>query len=398
MTDSQPVKILIVDDEPHVRDILSRWLEAEGYECVTAACAEEAWKILERESFSLLVLDVMMPGKSGIELLAMTKKRWPDVAAIMVTALDDRLTAMDTLRHGAYEYVTKPYDRNKIVINVANALERRRLLLTERDYQHRLQEEVRARTADIRQREEEIVLRLVWAAESRDKATGDHIRRIGLYSASLAEALGWEPGRVEDIRLAATMHDIGKIGIPDGLLLKTDKFTAEELEVVKKHTEIGARILESSDIPLLQMAEEIVLCHHEKWDGSGYPEGLAGEEIPESARIVAIVDAYDALTELRAYHPARCEEKVLAMMTEDRGKHFDPRIFDCFLRLVPELCRIRKQVALEETDRHPTQGGYLGHSNFGPRSSYRQDHAKRGEAETEPPLRSLEGSRLTMKS
>ena len=370
MTDSQPVKILIVDDEPPICDILSRWLEAEGYHCVSAANVEEAWKRLEEESFSLLLLDIMMPEKPGVVLLEMAREQHPEVAVIMVTGLDERNTAIDILRRGAYGYIMKPFDRDEIIINVANALQRRKAMLLARDYQQRLEEEVLARTADIRQREEEIALRLVWAAESRDKATGDHIRRIGLYSASLAEALGWEPERVEDIRLAATMHDIGKIGIPDGLLLKTDKFTAEEIEVVKKHTEVAARILGSSDIPLLQMAEEIALCHHEKWDGSGYPKGLAGEQIPESARIVAIVDAYDALTEVRVYDPARSEEEVLAMITAERGKHFDPRIFDCFLRLVPELCRIRKQVVLEETDRHPTRAGYLGPSDFGSGSDF----------------------------
>ncbi|MCH7569987.1 MAG: response regulator, partial [Deltaproteobacteria bacterium] len=349
MPENPPAKILIVDDESYIREILSRWLEAAGYQCVTVANAEDAWKMLSINDallvgFTLLIADILMPGKSGIELLALVGKEHPDVAVIMVTGVDDRTTAIESLRLGAYGYVIKPLDENDLIINVTNALERRRLVLQARQYQEFLEEEVRARTADIRQREEEIALRLVSAAESRDKATGDHIRRIGLYSASLAKALGWEQQRVDDIRVAATMHDIGKMGISDGLMLKPDKFTAEEFEVVKKHTEIGAAILGGSDIPLLQMAEEIALYHHEKWNGSGYPRGLAGEEIPESARLVAIVDAYDAIKEPRIYDPARSEEEALAIMIEERGTHFDPRILDCFARILPEIRCIPNQV------------------------------------------------------
>ncbi len=353
MPENPPAKILIVDDESYIREILSRWLEAAGYQCVTVASAEDAWKMLSVNDellagFTLLISDILMPGKSGIELLALARERHPDVAVIMVTGVDDRTTAIESLRLGAYGYVIKPLDENDLIINVTNALERRRLALQARQYQEFLEEEVRARTADIRQREEEIALRLVSAAESRDKATGDHIRRIGLYSASLAKALGWKQQRVDDIRVAATMHDIGKIGISDGLMLKPDKYTAEEFEVVKKHTEIGAAILGGSDIPLLQMAEEIALYHHEKWNGSGYPRGLAGEEIPESARLVAIVDAYDAIKEPRIYDPARSEEEALAMMIEERGTHFDPRILDCFARILPEIRPIPHQVISEK--------------------------------------------------
>ncbi|MDA2935429.1 response regulator [Acidobacteria bacterium AH-259-D05] len=343
-----PVKILIADDEHHVRDILSRWLKAEGYGCVTASDGEEAWKLLEEGNFALLVSDLMMPEISGTELLLKAKKRYPDLAVIMVTAVDDRTTAIVSLQMGAYGYVIKPFDKNEILINVANALERRRLGLIERKYQQHLKEEVRAKTADIRQREEEIVHRLLWAVESRDKETGDHIRRIGVFSAWVAQSLGWEAERVHDIRLAATMHDIGKVGIPDGILFKPGNLTPEEFEVVKKHVMIGARLLEDSDIPLLQMARDIVLYHHEKWDGSGYPQGVAGEEIPESARIVAVVDAYDAITDNRVYSLARSDEEAIEIMTADRGKHFDPKIFDCFLPLVPEFRQLREQIASEK--------------------------------------------------
>lgn len=329
-------KILIVDDEPSIRKVLSRWLEKEGYECRSAANVEEACKLLKEDRFSLILLDLMMPGQSGEVLLSTVGEQYPDIAVVMATAIDSRGTALDLLRRGAFGYVIKPLDQREILVNVASALQRREAMLLARDYQKRLQDQVRMRTAEIRHREEEIVLRLAWTSESHDKSTGDHVRRIGVQSGVLAEALGWEPSKVDDIRVAAIMHDIGKIGIADGILLKPDSLTPEEFEVVKKHTEIGASILDHSEIPLLQMAEEIALCHHEKWDGSGYPQGLAGEEIPESARIVAVVDVYDALTHARVYRPAFPEEEALAMMREEREKHFDPRILDCFIELIPD--------------------------------------------------------------
>ena len=192
-------------------------------------------------------------------------------------------------------------------------------------------------------------MRLVWAAECRDEATGDHIRRIGLYSGALAETLGWDQQSAENIRLAATMHDIGKIGIADGILLRAERLTSEEFAVLKRHTEMGARILEGSEIPMLQMARDIALCHHERWDGSGYSQGLAGEEIPESARIVAILDVYDALSHPRVYRPAHPDDEVTAIMADGRGKHFDPRSFDAFIEVKPTLRRIRKQVEEEGT-------------------------------------------------
>jgi HD domain len=206
-----------------------------------------------------------------------------------------------------------------------------------------LEEEVRKRTAEIRRREEEIIIRLVWAAESRDNDTGDHIRRLGLYSEALAKAMGWPAEESDDIRLAASMHDIGKIGIPDSILNKPGKLTDKELEIMQKHTELGAKILVGSGIPLLQMAQEIAQYHHEKWDGSGYPGGVAGKEIPASARIVTIADVYDALIHSRVYKTAKTEESTVSIMSEERGKKFDPDIFEIFLRLLPEFRRIRQE-------------------------------------------------------
>ncbi len=201
-----------------------------------------------------------------------------------------------------------------------------------------LEEQVHLRTADIRAREEEIALRLVWAAESRDDGeTGAHIRRIGLYSEVLSSAIGWDRPSVEDIRIAATMHDIGKIGIPDTVLRKPGPLTAEEFAVMKAHPVIGGRILAGSKSPMLQMAKDIALSHHEKWDGSGYPYGIAGEAIPMASRIVALADVFDALVHERVYKTSMSIDAALEIMVLNRSRQFDPNLFDEFMRLRPRF-------------------------------------------------------------
>lgn len=340
-----PQRVLIVDDEIFVCEILSRWLTDDGYICESCSDPLEALAILAERDFALVLSDINMPEISGIELLESIRRYFPRVAVLMVTGMGDRQTAIKTLQAGAYGYVVKPFDQNEILINVANALERRRLVLQSEDYQHRLEKEVRARTADIRQREEEIALRLVAASEWRDNETGAHIRRIGLYSATIAKAMNWDPQAVDDIRVAASMHDIGKIGVPDAILLKPGKLTPEEFTVIQRHTQIGAAMLENSGISLLQTAREIALRHHERYDGNGYPDGLAGEDIPLAARIVAVVDVYDALVHARVYKPAMPEPQALKIMQEERGKHFDPDVFDIFMSELPEMRRIRYEVS-----------------------------------------------------
>ncbi len=344
MIERQTANILLVDDEPDISRILSSWLSRAGYYCLTATTGEEALDILQEGNIQLVVSDIMMPGMSGIDLLGFIKELFPDVAVILVTAVDDRKTAIMTLELGAYGYVIKPFDMNEILINVANALERRRLTLLSQEYEQSLETAVREKTREVREREEQIVLRLISASGCRDDETGAHIRRIGLYASVIANDIGWNRESVADIRLAAAMHDVGKIGILDRILLKPGKLTPEEFEIMKTHTTIGARLLGNSNIPLLHMAKEIALSHHEKWDGSGYPNGLAGEEIPESGRIVALADVYDALVMDRVYRPAIPEPEALAMMTSNRGSYFDPTLFDRFMDLLPEIRRIRQEV------------------------------------------------------
>ncbi|HVS03662.1 MAG TPA: HD domain-containing phosphohydrolase [Thermoanaerobaculia bacterium] len=336
--------MLVVDDEAYIRELLVRYLESEGYDCATAGSVDAALARLDQEPFTLLISDINMPGKSGMELLATVRVNHPHLAVIMVTAVDDRRTAIDALKLGAFGYVIKPFDMNEISINVANAVERRRLALLSQAHQERLEEEVRRRTVQIRSREEEIALRLVAAAEYRDTDTGAHVRRIGLFSAALGRQLRWPAQMLDDLHVAAMMHDIGKIGVPDSILLKPGSLTAEEFEIIKQHTVIGASILEESHIPMLEMAAEIALSHHERWDGGGYPQGLSGEAIPQTARIVAVVDVYDALIHDRVYRPAWPEENVVALLRSDRGLHFDPQLVDAFLEILPEIHDIRRKV------------------------------------------------------
>jgi len=342
--ETQRARILIVDDEPSIGDLLSRWLTVEGYGCAVAENGETAVTLLENDHFDLVVSDIMMPGMSGMDLLTVIKTLFADIAVVMVTAVDDRKTAIMALDLGAYGYVIKPFDRNEILINVANALERRRLFLLSREYENELETKVKQRTKEVREREEEIVLRLISAAGYRDHETGTHIRRIGLYAAIMAADLGWDARSVDLVRLAAPMHDLGKIGISDNILLKPGKLTSEEFDVMKNHTLIGARILDGSDIALLQMAKEIALSHHERWDGSGYPQGLVTDSIPQSARIVSVADVYDALVHDRVYRPALPEDEALAIMDQQKGKYFDPRVFDSFRYMLPELRRIREEI------------------------------------------------------
>ena len=340
-------KVLIVDDDDLVRELIASTLESEGYVCTVAHNVDTALEILERKCFSVIMSDIQMGDKSGIDLLKTVKKRFPDTAVIMVTAADDRKTAIHALELGAYDYIAKPFDINEITISVHIALERRRLSIKSKEYEIRLEEDVKNRTAEIHRREEEICVRLTAACEYRDVETGTHNRRLGQYASVLAEQIGWNPHAVDEIRIAASMHDIGKIAVPDNILLKENKLNANEFEKMKKHTVIGGKLLSGTSIPLLNMARDIALFHHEKWDGSGYPNGMKHKKIPESARLVAVLDVYDALVHTRVYRSAIPEEKALQMIVEGKGSHFDPEAFDVFVSVLPKLREIRMKIREE---------------------------------------------------
>jgi len=337
-------KILVVDDEPYVCDILARWLVADGHDCASAFSGQMALRMLETHEFHLVISDIMMPGLSGIDLLKVIKKRFPKVAVLMVTAIDDRRTGILTMELGASAYIIKPFERNEILINVATALERREMSLLSQQYELNLSNHVQRHGSEIRQRDE-ILLRMISFSGRSHGETGGHLRRVGRCAVALAKAVGsgWTLRALEDIRIAAAMHDAGKIGIPQRILQKPGSLTTEEFDLMKTHTEIGRRIIGDSDSPLLCMARDVIFSHHERWDGTGYPKGLAGEAIPESARIVAVVEVYDALLNKRPHRPAYSEDEALSMMTQQSGGHFEPRIFDAFLGILPEIRRIRDE-------------------------------------------------------
>lgn len=339
-----PTRILCLTPDRAFRERASGWLSDAGYETYTAVDAAEARGLLDCGGFGLLIGDVTDARVGGLDFFSRLERDYPEMVWLAAAPVQRRHMAVEAISRGAAAHILLPLDRAELLTQVRRGLEWRAMLRQSESCRTLLEREARERTADVRRREEELALRLVSASEYRDNETGAHIRRIGLYSGVLAEALGWPVHRVDDIRIAATMHDVGKIGVPDTILLKPGKLTPAEFEVIKTHTEIGAGILDGSDIPLLQMAHEIALSHHERWDGSGYPRGLAGEAIPESARIVAIADVYDALIHERVYKPAVSEAETLALMTAERGKHFEPRIFDCFLRVVDRFRAIREEV------------------------------------------------------
>ena len=333
--------ILVVDDEPQIRRMLRRILEPRGYLCLEAGGVNEAVEVLDRETIELVLSDINMQDGSGLDLILEIQPRIPDVSVIMVTSTDDASVAVKALERGAYGYVMKPFQINEIIIQVENALRRRELEIEHRNQEAVLTHRVRKATDALRRTQEEVALRLIAASEYRDNETGSHIRRLGLYAAEMAKELGWSVSRVEQIRAAAPMHDIGKIGIPDAILQKPESLTPDEWKVMQTHAEIGQRILSGTDIPLLDMAAQIAGGHHERWNGGGYPSGLKGELIPLSARIVAVADVYDALTHARCYKPAWPEDKATELIQARAGEHFDPDLVVLFMDNLSVMREIR---------------------------------------------------------
>lgn len=334
--------ILVVDDMPIIRVTLRRILEKEGFHCLEASNGEEALALLEDRPAELVLTDIHMPVMDGMELVAALKPRMPELAVVMVSSVEETQTAVEAIQMGAYGYVHKPFQPREIVVQVNSALRRRMLEIEHRDRERVLARKVREQTQEIRESREEIAIRLISASEERDNETGAHVRRIGLYAAEMGTLLGWSQLEVDTIRGAAPMHDIGKIGVPDAILQKPGSLTDEEWKLMRAHTTMGARILKASRVPFIQMGARIAACHHEKWDGSGYPNGLAGEEIPVEARITAVVDVYDALCHKRHYKESWPETRVVEFMLAGRGLHFEPRLLDLFLENLDAMRAIRE--------------------------------------------------------
>lgn len=335
--------VLVVDDEACVRDLLTRWLRAAGYLAASAENAAAAWEFLQSHDVQLITCDLRMPGCSGLELLARLRTHFPDTSVVMLTGSGDTAAAIQALTGGACGYLIKPAQRDELLFHVRQGLERRELLLGKRDYLDRLERRVQEQTIDIRHAHEETIYRLMHATMCRDEETGTHVRRTGLLSEVLARAAGWPSSEIAMMRLAAPMHDVGKIGIPDAILRKPGKLTAEEYEIMKRHTVIGARMLAGSHMPVLKMAHDIALHHHERWDGQGYPQALRGDAIPECARILSIIDVYDALTHDRVYRPAFSAGEAAQMLRAGQSTQFEPGLLGLFFTVLDEIEVISQQ-------------------------------------------------------
>lgn len=334
--------ILIVDDDEVTCEVLSRQLTMLGYKAKAVSTAEAAMELLEKETFALALVDIMMPGLSGIDLLAFIKSRLPEIAVLMVTGLDDVKTALMTVDMGAYGYLIKPVKTTELAVSIASALERQRNILETKEHEQTISEQVQKQCDAVSRVGEDMVTRMLTTARMGPGETLNHARRLGESSALLARYLLWPEQEVENLRLAAQLHDIGQSALPDSLLWKTERLSVEEEEIMRTHTIKGARILEGSSVPFLRMARDVALHHHEKWDGTGYPHRLRGDTIPASARIVAIVDAFDRLTHNRLHLRAISPERAVVIMREYRGIVFDPRIFDYFLTLLPRIRTIQR--------------------------------------------------------
>jgi len=353
----EPADLLVVDDQPDVRQVLSRILVAGGHRCRTASSVAEARLELERGLPDLVLCDIDMPVESGLVLVEHLHAHHPEVAVLMVTALDDPAVADLAMDDGALGYVIKPFERNEILINVSGALRRRALWRAEQAAREELAKAVAERTAELQasvrrlehataalgRSDEESLRRLACAAEFRDPETARHLERMSRYSALLGRAVGLSDEHCELLRLASPMHDVGKIGIPDEVLLKEGVFTDEDRAVMARHPRLGHEILSGSDSPLLELAARVALHHHEKVDGTGYPNGLRGDEISIEGRIVAIADVFDALTSRRRYKPAMTIEEAHALMLEGRGRHFDARLLDLFIAEEQQVREIMRE-------------------------------------------------------
>jgi len=355
--------LLIVDDEEAIRELLKRKLSGEGYQCREAGGAAQTLDELRNNAVSLVILDIKMPGKSGVQLLPEIRSSYPDTMIVMATAITDTGTAVHCMKQGAYDYLTKPFNLDAVVLSVNKALQKRRLELENRDYQQHLEQRVKAQARKIRGSFLSAITALAYALEAKDKYTSGHSLRVAKISVAIARELSLPKKDIEKVMLAGQVHDIGKIGVSETVLNKPGKLTDEEFNHIKRHCEIGEHIL----APIVDDEEilDMVKHHHEHYNGTGYPDGLSGgqiplgakilavadsydamtadgtgrpdglfsEQIPLGARILAVADAFEAMTADRPYRKAMSLEAACSEMERGRGTQFDTKVVDAFLRI-----------------------------------------------------------------
>lgn len=332
-------EILVVDDEEDIRTLLSEFLDSSGYRSLTAKNADEAFELFSsNKNISLIMSDIRMPGKTGLELLSEIKKVDDDVIFIMISAVKDIEFAISAMSKGAYDYVSKPFKLAQVKMVIDKALEKRRLILENREYQKSLENKVAERTAELQSALERLdrtyrntLQALATALDMRDEETQGHSLRVLQYSLKIASLMGIsDDEEIKNLEYGALLHDIGKIGIPDSILRKPSELSNEEWTIMKTHPQIGYKILR--DIDFLEEASKIVLYHHESYDGTGYPMGLKGENIPLGARIFAVADAVDAMTSKRLYKNKISFIQAGEELKKYSGKRFDPKVISAFFK------------------------------------------------------------------
>lgn len=349
--------VLVVDDEPGVRRLVASQVSLLGFETELAPDAATALEFVRanRDRLALVLSDVNMPGTSGVELLRSIKRIDENIQVVMVTGMNDLTTVRECLREGAYDYLIKPFEIEDLSSTVERSVERFQLLRETQGYRVRLEQMVELRTRELRETRDIALLTIGKLAESRDPATGRHLDRISAYSARLARALEQQghPGvhemLIEQIEISSALHDLGKIAVPDAILGKPGPLTDDEMTIMRRHPTVGGDTLRSimeryEEHDYLTMAMDIAYSHHERWDGDGYPKGLENERIPLAARIVAVCDAYDAITSERPYKPGLSHQEACRRIEVDSGKHFDPEVVAAFFACAGDFDAIRERL------------------------------------------------------
>jgi putative nucleotidyltransferase with HDIG domain len=339
---NRAARVLVVDDEAHVRSMVGSTLERRGYAVQLASSGHEALEALALDEFDLVLTDIVMQDLNGIALLERIHAQRPNLPVVMVTAIHDISVAIDSMRRGAYDYLLKPFERDHLLSTVERALKHRQILEESHNYQQSLEQMVRARTEMLRHAMEDLehsydvtLEALGDALDLKDSETEGHSKRVTAYTIALARAMGLSPAEIKVVARGAFLHDIGKMAIPDEILRKPGKLTQEEQEIMREHCSRGYHMLRK--IPFLAAAAEIVFCHQEHFDGSGYPSGLKGREIPIGARIFAVADTLDAMTSDRPYRRALSFDDAREEVLRCSGTQFDPAVVEAFLKIPNEL-------------------------------------------------------------